>query len=193
MSITKKIKIDLIILPKDQPRKEFARNSLEELAQSIGQVGLRQAILVRPSGKKFELVYGERRLRACKLLKAKTIKAEIEKLTDEEVKQIRLVENIQRESVHPLDEAASIAVLLESPNYSIERIADKIGKTKKYVAEIVQLNKLQPEVKKEYAGGKIELGHALLLAKMQPEAQTKLLAYMFNGFRVPTVAKTKTC
>lgn len=192
MSEMKHVNLDKIILSKDNPRKEFPRNSLEELAASIKENGLIQAIKLRPKGKMFELVIGERRFKAHKLLKAKSIKAEIEDLTDEQVKIIRLVENLNREDVHPLDEARSIAELMEDPLYSVEIVAGKLGKTRAYVASRLQLTKLIPDAHKMYAEGKIELGHALLIAKVPEEAQAKLLIYIKNNFRVPTVNELKS-
>ena len=175
MSEVKEIKIDNIVLSKTNPRKEFNKNSLQELADSIETSGLVNPVTVRKKGSNFELVTGERRFRAMKLLKKKSILSFVRTLTDEQVLEIQYIENLQRQDVHPLDEATFISGMLDTGKFTIETIADKIGKTKAYVAGRLQLTKLIPKAHKMYAAGEIELGHALLLAKLQPADQKDLL------------------
>lgn len=174
MAELKEVKIEKILFSKTNPRKEFNKNSLQELAESIESNGLINPVTLRKKGSNYELVSGERRVRACKLIKKKSVVAIVKDLTDEQVLEIQYIENLQRQDVHPLDEATFISGMLETGKYSIETIADKIGKTKAYITGRLQLTKLVPAVRKAYADGKIELGHALLIAKLQNTDQEKL-------------------
>lgn len=189
----RQINIEKISFSETNPRKEFNKNSLNELAESIKQNGVIQPIVVRKGeGNTFELVSGERRVRACKIAGKKTVPALVRKLTDEQVLEIQYIENLQRRDVHPLDEANFIEGMLETGKYTLDTIADKIGKSRAYVVQRHSLTKLQTEVRKKYAAGEIELGHALLFSKFTPESQNKLLTYIQNSYRMPTVADLKT-
>lgn len=191
MSEVKEIELEKIILSKTNPRKEFNKNSLQELADSIKTSGLVNPVTVRKKGSNFELVTGERRLRAAKLLKYKSILCIIRELTDEQVLEIQYIENLQRQDIHPLDEATFIQGMLESGRFTIDSIAAKIGKSISYVSSRYRLIWLIKDAHRLYAEGKIELGHALLIAKMQEDAQQKLLKFISQSFRVPTVSELR--
>lgn len=194
MAELKEVKIEKIVFSKTNPRKEFNKNSLQELAESIQSNGLINPVMLRKKGSNYELVSGERRVRACKLIKKKSVVAIVKDLSDEHVLEIQYIENLQRQDVHPLDEASFISGMIETGKYNIETIADKTGKTKTYVAGRLQLTKLIPEVRKSFAEGKIELGHALLLAKLQEEDQKRLYKELLmdqEGWQYTTVAQLK--
>ncbi|MFA5803695.1 MAG: ParB/RepB/Spo0J family partition protein [Melioribacteraceae bacterium] len=191
MAELKEVKIEKIVFSKTNPRKEFNKNSLQELADSIKSNGLVNPVTLRKKGSNYELVSGERRVRACKLIKKKTVLSIIKDLSDEQVLEIQYIENLQRQDVHPLDEATFIQGMLETGKYTIETIADKIGKSISYVSSRYRLIWLIKDAHKLYAEGKIELGHALLIAKMQEDAQQKLLKYISQSFRVPTVSELR--
>lgn len=191
----KQVAIEKIVFSKTNPRKEFNKDSLQELAESIESNGLINPVTLRKKGSNYELVSGERRVRACKLIKKKSVIAIVKDLTDEQVLEIQYIENLQRQDVHPLDEAGFIAGMLDTGKYSIDTIADKIGKSRAYVAGRLQLTKLVPDVRKAYADGRIELGHVLLLAKLQEEDQSKLYKEHLSdqeGWDYTTVATLKS-
>lgn len=191
MQELKEVKIEKIIFSKTNPRKEFNKNSIQELGDSIETTGLVNPVTLRKRGNLFEVVSGERRVRACKLIKKKTVLSIIKDLSDEQVLEIQYIENLQRQDVHPLDEATFIQGMLETGKFTIETIADKIGKSTAYVASRLQLTRLIKDAHKLYAEGKIELGHALLISKMQEDAQQKLLKYISQSYRVPTVSELR--
>lgn len=194
MEELKEVKVERILFSKTNPRKEFNKDSLKELAESIKSNGLINPVILRKKGSNFELVSGERRVKACKLIKKKSIIAIVKNLSDEQVLEIQYIENLQRQDIHPLDEASFILGMIETGKYNIETIADKIGKTKAYIASRLQLTKLITEVHKAFADGKIELGHALLLSKLQKKDQKKLYEDHLvdqEGWNYTTIAQLK--
>tara|TARA_R110002073_G_scaffold47392_1_gene128555 strand:- start:21 stop:416 length:396 start_codon:yes stop_codon:yes gene_type:complete len=108
------------------PRSDFNEQSIMELAESIKENGLLQPLLVRPTDKGYELVCGERRLRACKLINLKSVPVQIKDLNDQEVLEAQIIENLEREDVHPLREAETFKLMIDKGNYLIEDIATKI-------------------------------------------------------------------
>ena len=141
------IPISKIVISKTNPRKVFNEESLNQLSKSIAENGLQQAILLRPKGAKFELVFGERRLKAKQLLKEKTIEARVQKLTDKQALEIQLIENKERQDVHPLNEAISIQKLLEFKNNSVSEISKILARSESYVTQRLQLIKLTDQWK----------------------------------------------
>jgi len=109
------LKINTIKIDPGQPRKTFSGDSLKELADSISKVGLLQPITVRPSGKNLIIVMGERRYRACKLLKQETIRCLVRELDKDTILEIQIIENLQRKDVEPIEEAEAIAMLRSTP------------------------------------------------------------------------------
>lgn len=166
----------VVIFPcKDQPRKTFKEESIKELADSMEANGLLLPIIIRPDGVTsfYEIVAGERRYRAAKLLEWETIPAIIKKVTDEEMLEIQVLENLQREDMSPLDEAAAFQSLLKKE--TIDWLSSKIHKSKKYVLDRIKLNDLCMEAKLYLATGVLPLGHAVLLSKISEGDQEKIL------------------
>lgn len=154
------IDLDLIETNPFQPRSVFKMNELEELSSSIKQVGVIQPILVRKQGDKFQLIAGERRFQASKLAGLEKIPAIIKDYTDLEVFEVALIENIQRENLNPIEEAVAYERLIKEFDLSQNAIADKVGKSRSHVANIVRLLDLPEEVRNMLSEGKITAGHA---------------------------------
>lgn len=173
--VLKEIDITKIVVSKTNPRQFFNNDTIKELADSISKNGILQPILVRPKGQKFELVCGERRLRASKKLKLKTIPSQIKSLTDEECLEAQIIENLEREDVHPLHEAISFKKLLERNDNNIKTIADKIAKSTTYVIQRLQLNSLIQEFKEEFFKEEINISHALIISKLSETDQKIVL------------------
>jgi ParB/RepB/Spo0J family partition protein len=171
------------------PRKTFDAAKLQELANSIGTKGLIQPIVVRPypalnpagvnpNGKglpKYELVAGERRFRASKLASLETILSVVRELDDVQVLEIQTIENLQRDDVHPLEEADGYAALMKSAGYDVDQIAAKIGKSTKYVYDRIKLLQLIPAAKKYFLDGEITAGHAIQLARLSKDDQERIV------------------
>ncbi len=153
------------------PRTVFRDGSLEELTASIRLTGVLQAILVRPTGTRYELIAGARRLRASQRAGLTTIPAYVGAMDDKEAREAQLVENLQREDVHPLDEAEAMAALMASDSaYSVDAVAARVGKPTTYVYRRLMLTRLIPEVWEVFRRDTITAGHAERLASV-PEAQ----------------------
>jgi ParB family chromosome partitioning protein len=179
---------------KTNPRRIFEDNALRELAESIRTSGVVQPLLVRPiTEQDFEIVVGARRFRASKLAEKLDAPCRIANLTDAEVLEIQLVENLQRRDVHPLEEAQGFRALLnlEEPKYSVEQIAARTGKSTVYVAQRLKLTDLSEPVVEAFYAEEIGVGHALLLAKLQADQQEKALNECFREEWAGTGKKPK--
>ncbi len=171
--------LDWLVVSPTNPRKTFDEAAMQELAASIRENGVLQPLLVRPRAeRRFEIVFGERRYRGAAIAERETVPVCIREMTDAQVLEAQLVENLQRQDVHPLHEAQGFAALLrlEEPKYSIELIAAKCGKSAGYVASRLRLTELAPAAVEAFTKDEIGLGHALLLAKLQPGQQEEALA-----------------
>jgi ParB family chromosome partitioning protein len=165
------------------PRHIFEDAALKELADSIRTQGILSPLLVRPLNEQsFEIVAGARRYRAAQMAEAATVPVRIVNLTDAEALEAQLIENLQRRDVHPMEEAQGFRALLnlEEPKYSIEQISARTGKTPAFVASRLKLTELAPVVVEAFYREKIGVGHALLLAKLQPDKQEQALAACFK-------------
>ena len=156
-----------------QPRKEFDEESLNEFAESIKEHGVIQPIIVKKSIKGYELIAGERRTRASKMAGKTTIPAIIREMTDEEMMEIALIENIQRENLNPIEEASAFQRIIETTKMTQEEAAKKFGKSRSYITNLLGLLNLPENVKKEVQEGKISMGHARVLSKLSDEDQIK--------------------
>ena len=168
---------------KTNPRRFFEDSALKELAESIRSQGVLSPLLVRPlTERSFEIVAGARRYRAAQLAEADTVPVRIVNLTDAEALEAQLIENLQRRDVHPLEEAQGFRALLNlnDPKYSIDQIAAKTGKSPAYCAQRVKLTELTAAVTEAFAKDEIGVGHALLLAKLQPAEQEQALSACFH-------------
>lgn len=162
----KKIKVG-----KNNPRKTFDDNSLKELSESIKSKGVLQPILVRPYGKAFELVCGERRYKASVLAGIVSIPANIRNLTDDEAFEAQIVENLERKDVHPLEEVEAFRRMLDSKKYTIADIAAKMVKPEAFIAGRLKLVDLIEPIKVDFVKGYLGIGHATLIAKCDSEKQ----------------------
>lgn len=159
----------------DQPRKNFDPSALNELAQSIKTYGVIQPILVTKKGDRYMIVAGERRFRATKLAEKKTIPAIVKDFTDSEVKEIALLENIQRQDLNPIETARAMQELMDNYNWTQEALADRLGKSRPNVANTLRLLTLCPEVIELVETGKLSAGHARsLVVVTNPDVQLKL-------------------
>jgi len=154
-----------------QPRHIFNEASLNELAQSIKDHGVAQPILVRKRNDHYELIAGERRLRAAKIAGLHTIPAIIKEMSDEESLEIAIIENIQREDLNVVDEAESYQLLMSKFNLTQEEAARKVGKARSSVANTLRLLDLPAEIKQSLRLGEITAGHARAILAAGDEAK----------------------
>ena len=173
---------------KTNPRRVFEDAALRELAESIRTHGVLQPLLVRPLTENgFEIVAGARRYRAAQMAEADTVPVRIVSLTDAQALEAQLIENLQRIDVHPMEEAQGFRALLnlEDPQYTVEQIAAKMGKSPAYVTTRLKLTDLTSVVVEAFYAEEIGVGHALLLAKLQPDQQQEALSAcskeVYNG------------
>ena len=164
----------------NNPRSTFDDKALDELAESIKAQGVLSPLVVRPKGgHSYEIVAGARRFRAAQRAGLEYVPVRISELSDAQAVEVSIVENLQRRDVHPLDEANGYVALL-SLDYSIEQIASKCGKSPAYVTVRTRLAQLAPVVVEAFSKDEIGVGHALLLAKLQPEQQEQALAACYQ-------------
>lgn len=174
------VKISKIEPNPDQPRKEFDEDALAELADSIRQYGLLQPILVQDRDTYYEIIAGERRWRACKLAGLKEVPVIIKRYTQQEIVEISLIENIQREDLNPIEEALAYKRLLEEFSLRQDEVAEKVSKSRTAVTNSIRLLKLSDKVQNMVIDGAISTGHArALLAisdlKEQEEVAEKIV------------------
>lgn len=161
---------------KNQPRKFFDDESLKELTESIKTKGVLQPLIVRPNGKGFILVCGERRLKASISAGLSEVPTVVRNLTEQEALEIQFIENIQREDVHPMDEATTFKQMIENKvkPYTIADVAAKINKPESFVVHRLALNNLIPEFQKDFWNDKFLIGHAVIFARLSEEDQKRL-------------------
>lgn len=152
-----------------QPRTIFDEDALNELAESIKENGVFQPIIVKKSIKGYDVIAGERRLRASKIAGLKTIPAIIRQLSDEKMAEIALLENLQREDLNALEEAKAYKSLLEKLNLTQEELAKKVSKSRSHVTNMIGLLRLPGEVQDMIVEGKLTMGHARALSKLEDE------------------------
>ena len=149
-----------------QPRKNFDEEALNELASSIKEHGVFQPISVKKSIKGYEIIAGERRFRASKLAGMQTIPAIVKDFSDEEMMQIALLENLQRENLTSIEEAKAYKSIIESMNITQDELAKKVGKSRSHVTNILGLLKLPASVQDMVLYNKLSMGHARVLSKL---------------------------
>lgn len=159
-----KLRIMEIEPNRDQPRKDFDEKSLSELAESIEQHGVLQPLVVRPlTNGGYQLVAGERRWRAARIAGLTEVPVVIKELTDEEVIEIAMIENLQREDLNPLEEALGYRYMMDELNITQEQAAEKVGKSRPAVANAIRLLRLPDEVQEMVKNNLISPGHARAL------------------------------
>jgi ParB family chromosome partitioning protein len=152
-----------------QPRKNFDKEKMEELKGSIKKHGIIQPIVVRKMANGYEIVAGERRLKAAKEIGLKKIPAIIKSFNNEKSLEIALVENIQREDLNPVEQANAFKRLIDEFNLTQQELAEVTGKSRALVTNTIRLLKLNPEIQKNISEGKISFGHAKLLLSIEDE------------------------
>jgi ParB family chromosome partitioning protein len=154
------IEVDEIVLRKEQPRKRFDDKSLRELADSIKEHGLLQPLIVRPRQDGFELVAGERRWRAAQMAGLKQVPALLREMDDVQAAEVSLVENIQRDDLSAIEEAMAYKYMMDNYGYTQEVLADKIGKSRSHIANMVRMLALPEQVLTMLESQEITAGHA---------------------------------
>jgi len=171
-----KIDINKIYANPNQPRRNFDKDSLNELADSIRLHGLIQPIIVNETADGYMIIAGERRYRAAKLCGLKEINAIVKQYTEKQVAEIAIIENLQREDLNPVEVARGIKRLMDEYGLTQEKVSERLGKSRSAVANSIRILSLYPEVLDLIEKGKISFGHAKILASITDYATQLILA-----------------
>ena len=171
-----KVPVSKVVASPWQPRNTFDAEALSELVDSVKVHGVLQPLLVRAVGSKFELIAGERRLRAAQAALLKTIPVLVVEASDEKALEIALIENLQREDLNAIEEAEGYAVLQKKFNLTQEQVAKQVGKARASVANTLRLLELSDRIRKHVAEGLLSVGHAKVLLAVDSEKEKELLA-----------------
>ncbi|MGN0601624.1 MAG: ParB/RepB/Spo0J family partition protein [Oscillospiraceae bacterium] len=173
----KMVRVSLLEPNKNQPRQEFDLEKLQELSANIATHGVLQPILVRPlENGGYQIVAGERRWRAARMAEIKEVPVYVRELSDLQVAQVSLVENLQRENLNPIEEAEAYSRLATDFNMTHDEIANTVGKSRSQITNSLRLLKLCDSVKKLLVDGKITAGHAKILAAVDSESTQEYFA-----------------
>ncbi|MDD4899660.1 MAG: ParB/RepB/Spo0J family partition protein [Candidatus Omnitrophica bacterium] len=159
-----------------QPREDFDNSSIEELAQSIKEKGVIQPLIVRRRGDYYELIAGERRLRACNLLNIKEIPIIVREAEDRDALELALIENVQRENLNPIEEAHAFQHLIDKFQVTQEKISEVLGISRVSVTNTLRLLKLPHEIQQEMKKGRISFAHGRALLEIEDANQQRRLA-----------------
>ena len=168
-----------------QPRKIFNDESLRELAESIKINGVFQPIIVKKSIKGYDLVAGERRLRASKLAGKQTIPAIIRDFSDQQMIEIALLENLQRENLNVIEEALAYKSMIEKLNLTQDELSNKVSKSRSHITNILGLLRLPSEIQKMLVNNQLTMGHARVLSKLENEEKMLEYAKMIVENKLP--------
>lgn len=160
-----------------QPRKVFSDDALMELANSIKEYGVFQPIIVKKSIKGYEIIAGERRVRASKLAGLEKIPAIIRDFTDEQMMEIALLENLQRENLSAIEEAYAYKAMIENLHLTQEELSKKVGKSRSHITNILGLLRLPAEIQKMVTLGSLSMAHARILSKLESQQKIMELAH----------------
>jgi len=190
------IPINNILPNKYQPRKTFNSEGIEELANSIKENGFIQPIVVRKSDSKYELIVGERRLKAAKLLGLKEVPAFTKDYADDKLLELALIENVQREDLNPIEEAHAYKMILERDMITQEKLSKKIGKSRSYIANIIRLLELPIRIQDYVSRGTISVGQAKAILSLngrdkQEDIVNKIINERLSVRDVEKIAKEK--
>ena len=175
------VKLSKVEPNREQPRKNFDEDSLQELAESLKQFGMLQPILVQNRGDYYEIIAGERRWRAAKIAGLKEVPVIVRELTDQEIVEISLIENIQREDLNPIEEAQAYKRLLTEFHLKQDEVAERVSKSRTAVINSMRLLKLCDEVQKMVVDDMISTGHARALISIEdPEEQYLIAQKIFD-------------
>ncbi len=170
------MKINMVEPNRDQPRKNFEEDALLELADSIKQMGVLQPLLVRKRNDYYEIIAGERRWRAAKIAGLKEVPVIIKDYTEQEIVEIGLIENIQRENLNPIEEAMAYKKLLEEFHLKQDEVAERVSKSRTAVTNSMRLLKLNEKVQQMIIDDMITTGHARALLAIDDQKQQYILA-----------------
>ncbi len=160
----------------DQPRKTFDPDKLNELAASLRRHGMVQPLLVRKNGLRYTIVAGERRYRAARLAGMKAVPVMLTDANDDTLMELSLIENIQRENLNPIEEAAAIRILMQQHDLTQEEVSDRVGKSRPAIANALRLLSLTKPVQALVKDGKLSAGHGKMLAGVADAKLQKELA-----------------
>lgn len=160
----------------DQPRRDFNEEALQALADSMKEAGVLQPLLVVEKNGRYQIVAGERRFRAARLAGLREVPCIVRNFTPEEQMEAALIENIQREDLNAIEEAAAVRQLMDACGYTQEKAAGRLGKSRPAVANLLRLLNLPKEVQSSVASGKLTAGHARVLAGLEDESLQLSLA-----------------
>ena len=168
-----------------QPRKNFDEEALQELSNSIKEHGVFQPIIVKKSIKGYEISAGERRFRASKLAGKETIPAIVRSFTDEQMMEIALLENLQRENLSAIEEAIAYKAMIEKLNLTQEELSKKVGKSRSHITNILGLLRLPSEVQEMITKKEITMGHARAISKLESSDEMINLANQIVEAKIP--------
>ena len=176
----KNLPLTLLDESSTNPRRTFEPSKLVELAHSISMHGLIQPITVRPKGERFEVVAGARRFRAAQIAELADVPTRILELSNEQTLEVQIIENSQRQDVHPYEEAAGYQRLLDLPGYDVAALASKCGKSQSHIYARLLLLQLIPDVAEAFQEERITASHANLIARLTPEQQADAFKNCFR-------------
>lgn len=179
------LKLDELRVNPYQPRKKFDDDALNELALSIKEHGVFQPIIVKKSIKGYEIIAGERRCRASRIAGKETIPAIIRNFTDEQMMEIALLENLQRENLSAIEEAVAYKSMLEKLNLTQDELAKKVGKSRSHITNILGLLRLPNEVQQMVIKNEITMGHARAISKLESQNEMINLANQIVNEKLP--------
>ena len=176
------VDVDLIVPGPMQPRTHFDEGSLEGLADSIRSHGIVQPLLVRRQGERYELVAGERRWRAARLAGLSKVPVVIKDVPDQDLLEIALIENIQRENLNPIEEAQAYKRLIENVGLTQEALAARVGRDRSYITNYLRLLKLPEDLQQLVVEGRLSTGHArTILGLPQVDLQRRIARQVIDG------------
>ena len=179
------VAVSKLIVNPFQPRKIFNEEALKELAESIKEHGIIQPIVVRKKDKKYEIIAGERRFRATKLAGLKEIPAIVKEMTEQQMMEVAILENLQREDLTPIEEAEAYSSLIENLNFTQDALAKRLGKSRPHIANHIRLLQLPEDVRKLMNEGVLSMGHGRALLGLKnkgriAEVAQKVIAQSLN-------------
>ncbi len=175
------IAISDIFANPDQPRKDFDEEALNELAASIKKHGVIMPIIVNRSGNRYMIIAGERRFRASKIAGLDTVPVIVKNYDERQIKEISLIENLQREDLNPIEAASAMRSLMEDYHLSQEELADRIGKSRSAIANTLRLLNLQKDVLEMVKTGELSAGHARAIVSVPSLDQKKMAQSIVKG------------
>lgn len=183
--------IELIRSNRYQPRLRFSKTELNELSRSIKEQGVIQPLLVRRDGSDYELIAGERRLKAAKIVGLSHVPVIVKTVTDTDLLEMSLVENVQREDLNPMEEAEAYHMLITKFNLTQDQVAARVGKSRSAVANFLRLRQLPEQIKTSISEGTLSMGHAraLLGAATSAQQNTVWRAIVSKGLSVRETEK----